>query len=548
MAEKVTDPKLLDKLNAGFNSPQGEKVTDPQLLARLNGTAEPAPEEGIDWEDVRKGGGAGLARGAIGVAGLPGDIGSVYAAGADKLGIPAWAQSAAKKVARHIPIAGAIASGPTSSTILEDVEDAAGPLYKPKTTAGRYAGKIGEFAPGALLPGGLAVRAANVVLPGVASETARLATEGEAAEPYAEAAGGLVGGMLANKTARALTNWARKKSLPTDAEIATVKQGLYDASDQSTIGNLTDPVDLKAFSTGLTQKLNRAGMRDAQESAPGAHGVVRGIEDPATGLQSDVYDLVQSRKAAKKLFAKGEGQAVDILLNELDQAIDALSPAGIHALKAADREHSVLKALETVNERLANVQHRTDSVNSGMNLGDKVRQNLTSFRANKKHTRSLKPDELAQIDRTIAGNWTENRLRNWSNKFGGGGGLGQALLSAGGGGTAYGLSGDPVTGIAVGAGLGGLGTAMRGLSNRMTMAQARKLDHMIRARSAAAPPGAGPLLERKFLERVAQGAPYGALSLQVGRLKDDDEYKVTDPPKKITKRLLDLGEQKLLGR
>ncbi|MEZ0218666.1 MAG: hypothetical protein ACAH22_00070 [Tardiphaga sp.] len=81
-------------------------------------------------------------------------------------------------------------------------------LHKPQTTAGKYAGTIGEFA----APGGLPSKAArtaprvaqkvgnylqdvvgNVIVPAVTSETAGQITEGTAAEPWARLAGALFG-------------------------------------------------------------------------------------------------------------------------------------------------------------------------------------------------------------------------------------------------------------------------------------------------------------------------------------------------------------------
>lgn len=86
----------------------------------------------------------------------------------------------------------------------------------PKTAVGKYAGSIGEFAPGALLvPGGsVAKNALNyAVLPGVASEAAGQATEGTAWEPYARLAGG-VAGPLAPSGVNALA----RRMVPSAAE------------------------------------------------------------------------------------------------------------------------------------------------------------------------------------------------------------------------------------------------------------------------------------------------------------------------------------------
>lgn len=76
------------------------------------------------------------------------------------------------------------------------IENATGTkFYEPKTTAGKYAQTIGEFAPATIGgEGNLALKFGKYALvPAVASETAGQATEGTAAEPYARIAGALLG-------------------------------------------------------------------------------------------------------------------------------------------------------------------------------------------------------------------------------------------------------------------------------------------------------------------------------------------------------------------
>lgn len=64
---------------------------------------------------------------------------------------------------------------------------------KGETTAGRYAGTVGEFLPGNI--GGGLRGAVPMVTAGLASEAAGQATEGTRLEPYARVAGGIAGGV-----------------------------------------------------------------------------------------------------------------------------------------------------------------------------------------------------------------------------------------------------------------------------------------------------------------------------------------------------------------
>src|SRR5262245_56586519 len=63
MAELVTDPEILKKLNA---SSKGELVTDPETLAKLN-----KPEAPVTWAGLGKQVAAGLPRGALETTLLP---------------------------------------------------------------------------------------------------------------------------------------------------------------------------------------------------------------------------------------------------------------------------------------------------------------------------------------------------------------------------------------------------------------------------------------------------------------------------------------------
>lgn len=152
--------------------------------------------------DVAKSGGIGVAEGAIGLAGLPGDVAELGARGID------WAT---RKIggALGVDVKPREARAPTygSADIKKGVESVTGEFYKPQTTAGKYARTVGEFTPAALAgPGGLARRAVTqAVAPGLASEAAGQATAGTAAEPYARVGAALAAPMAAGAASRVIT-------------------------------------------------------------------------------------------------------------------------------------------------------------------------------------------------------------------------------------------------------------------------------------------------------------------------------------------------------
>ncbi len=163
------------------------------------------PSPGATIMDTVRGAGSGLAKGAIGVAALPG-----LAEQLGRAGINAVANASGKKDREFVPVVSPETALPNYSSIKERVENNVGKLYEPKTKPGKYAQTIAEFAPGMLIPGGPAqslVRkaATSVVAPAVASEAAGQATAGTSLEPYARVAGGVVGGGIPNAVGRAIS-------------------------------------------------------------------------------------------------------------------------------------------------------------------------------------------------------------------------------------------------------------------------------------------------------------------------------------------------------
>lgn len=164
----------------------------PQLVPVDHDPFAATPHSGLA-ADVAKSGGVGLAKGAIGLAGLPSDLATMANQGID---------AAENWIGQKLGMAPApqrdYANTLGSANIQNKIEGVTGKFYEPQTTAGKYAQTIGEFAPGALGgPETLGARLLKmVVAPGIASEAAGQATEGTALEPYARVVGAVAGGAL----------------------------------------------------------------------------------------------------------------------------------------------------------------------------------------------------------------------------------------------------------------------------------------------------------------------------------------------------------------
>lgn len=177
---------------------------DWSAFPEVSGTAN---AKGDDWSefpevgakdtaiDVAKSAGIGVAKGALGLAGLAGDLTDLGAKGIehasnfvnDQLGLERYKRPDGPHVLDNIP---------TKQSLIKNVESVTGGFYEPRTTAGHYAETVGEFVPAAALgPGNVARNmVTQAALPGIASEAAGQATKGTAIEPYARAAAGAVTG------------------------------------------------------------------------------------------------------------------------------------------------------------------------------------------------------------------------------------------------------------------------------------------------------------------------------------------------------------------
>lgn len=181
-----------------------ERTTGQMIYDNLIGD----PTDGVDSygerigrgvTDVAKAGAAGLVRGGAALADTPGAIVSVYgdlvSAGLSKSGLtsPEFAAQVGQGIKGTSPAGTGTMTREAAAALT-----GGGSEYKGKTTAGQYAGTIGEFLPGAAAFGGMSP--GNLVkygaVPAVTSEAAGQAAEGTGWENTARVVGALAGGVL----------------------------------------------------------------------------------------------------------------------------------------------------------------------------------------------------------------------------------------------------------------------------------------------------------------------------------------------------------------
>lgn len=458
--------------------------------------------------------GSGLASAAAGTLGMAGDVRSLLSAGTSalggKLGVePDKVQAFKDLMSKAAGMTGAgrvFTDAPTSRQIKDTATDPiVSPDYEPQTTVGSYLKTGAEFLPGMAVGGPRALLprfATNVAAPAIASETAGQITKGTEAEPYARAAGALLGGAGANKLANTM---AEARALKTATpSLADVKSEATNAYDALTARNVATPIPQSTLDTvadDIITTLNNRGIRPS--NADSIHRAISEIKSPATAGAADVADLVAARQSIKELLGRHDTNKAGafVALQKLEKAIEQNSSGTMNKIREADKNYGAFKAGEALDSRVAKSELRAAGENSGMNVGNKIRQNITTY-LNSNDAKYLSAETKADLEKIVRGTWTQNGMRAVANLLGGGGGLGMLA----GGAAGYQAGGWPaaVAGAAAGRGF-------KIANNRSVMKQAEQAAEAIRRRSplgqlnpAMLPQQANPLLPAAFAGLLAR--------------------------------------------
>lgn len=329
--------------------PQDSAQPPLRFTVRPEGVKEPpkvdTPPSSGPWSkyeepsvlgDVAKSAGIGVVKGGIGMAGLLGDARGAIETGVDALSN--WIiskattpedQEKAQQVLAAFKNNRPARSFPTSAEVRKTVEDQTGPLYEPKTRAGRDAQAVGEFVPGALAgPGGTLAKIIKfAAIPGVASEEAGHATEGTALEPYKPyvKAGTAIatGGAAALVGRPATASRAIREQLPdyvTDVHVGQADAIIADAAARGV--TLTWP-------EALSQVVGRPVLTDMQrvlESSPRTRAAMQDVhggrpQEIATAAEGEFNNIVPA-STSPSTVGPAVGTAADESVQGVRQAIN----------------------------------------------------------------------------------------------------------------------------------------------------------------------------------------------------------------------------------
>lgn len=366
-----------------------EGVTPEQLRAA------PKPTGFIDTAvDMGRTIPGGVAKGINSVVGLPGDLENLLGRGVNAGLNFATGQNKEFKSAPLAP--------PTSETLNKVVSAPTGGFYEPKTMAGEYTETAASFLPAAIGGGGgLGSRAARVIGPAVTSETGGQLTKGTPYEPYARAAGALLGGVAVGGTEGALEARKAIKSAPTNADLGTEASNIYKAAKAAGVNikataydDMVDDVLATVKSEGTHPKLH-----------PKLDGVLDSLKD-VKGADIELGELERLRRVAQsaaRSIDADERRIAGIVLDKVDDFMEGLDlpsvtsgdPAVAATLSEARGLWSKMRKSQTIDELVERASTRATAQNG--NIAGALRQEFGTFARNKKNMRGFTAQERKAI-------------------------------------------------------------------------------------------------------------------------------------------------------
>jgi len=266
--------------------------------------------------DIAKGIGGGLVRGAAGTVGLVTDTlptwvkgGSDYLARKITGQTEEQQQAEQRDFAASLPqalsrTAGGIVNAGKTENLQRGIESVTGEAYEPTTRAGKIASRAAEFIPGAVAPGLAMGRLGTLgreavawgAIPGATSEVAGQVFEGGALETPARIAGGLAGGIGAAAAMRGGTggNMVRQAIDGATPQQIDAAEQLFQRAQQA--GQPISRAEALQSVTGGT-----TGLGDLQHTVEGLGGM----------KQFYAQRPAQNEAAARRVFDEVVPQAAD---------------------------------------------------------------------------------------------------------------------------------------------------------------------------------------------------------------------------------------------
>lgn len=396
-------------------APLAEAQPERGLGQRLYDNIIGDPNDGVDsWgeragrtlNDMGSAAAAGISRGVTGMADLPGMItggaGGLAASGLERLGaVSPEVATGMRDSFDMMPMGG-------GSLFRDAASEATGGAseFRGDTTAGQFAGTVGEFIPGALLPGasvGNAVRFG--VIPGIASEGAGQLTEGTPYEPWARA--------LAPVAASMATAALTRPPAQTAPTVEQLKQQADDLYRAGAARQGADPAGVRALASQIDNELTALNIKTPTGRVL-AEGNAKRFLDVLEDFDGQSMKPEQMQSLRRILTdAAGSADPADRRIGaRLLEHFDNWRGQHVPEYRQADQLYGRMKRAQDVDFRIQKAENRAASSGSGGNTVNATRQNIRQIIDNPKAQRGYSAEELDAMRQIVRGSAGVNALRN----------------------------------------------------------------------------------------------------------------------------------------
>jgi hypothetical protein len=271
----------------------------------------------------------------------------------------------------------------------------------------------------------------------------------------------------------------RKVAAPTQQELEAAASRGYNAARES--GVTVPPEAIAAMQSKIGNELTDQGYLPA--TAPRTFGVVKEMTPPALkegeSLGPVGVNNIEAMRRAFRVAGKdyAESDASRRAIGIVDDTLSPLSPE----LATARANSAAGFRAEDIGTRFSRAERQAQKAGSGANVDNALRQKISSILDSKNGTRGYTADEIAQMEKIVAGTRTGNAARllsklalshpmtGWP-----------ASVAAGVAGTA---AGGPIGGGVAAVASPTIGVLAKMLAEKSTQKQANILDEMVRRRS-----------------------------------------------------------------
>lgn len=299
---------------------------------------------------------------------------------------------------------------------------------------------------------------------------------------------------------------APKRSVPVNAirpSIQELEQAYRNVRNSPEVKGASVPIeDVGGLANTAEQELLARGNRPTPGSAPRTFNEIDRLKPPGPSevspqrrlqaemnwesipeqprvTQASVDDLL----AAKRAFGRVAGEqkpfpqmgptedaaAASNVIPKIDEIVETAAPG----MQEANKNWSGAQAAKAIDARFQKAEMGAKVNNSGMNIGNKIRQQAFQIYNSPAARRGLNEDELGMLKELAEGTPTRNAVRWFSNVLGGGGGLGAEVT-----GDIASRNLGPIGWV-----FSPIGKVLKHVENHMTTKAAEKISGAIRGRT-----------------------------------------------------------------